>query len=60
VAAVVLRSAIFWFPLLVGFLGVQFIGAKRLVEIEAENLSEELKGTETVEKLGENAKKEQE
>ena len=59
VAAVVLRSAIFWFPLLVGFLCVQFVGARRLVETEAENLGEELKGTETVEELGENAEKDE-
>jgi uncharacterized protein (TIRG00374 family) len=31
VAAVILRSALFWFPLLVGFICVQFVGAKALV-----------------------------
>jgi glycosyltransferase 2 family protein len=31
VAAVILRSALFWFPLLVGFICVQFVGAKVLV-----------------------------
>ena len=30
VAAIVLRSAIFWFPLLVGFICVQIVGAKEL------------------------------
>jgi hypothetical protein len=31
VAAVILRSALFWFPLLAGFICVQFVGAKSLV-----------------------------
>jgi len=38
VAAVVLRSAIFWFPLFVGFLCVQIVGAKNLYEAEPPNV----------------------
>jgi uncharacterized protein (TIRG00374 family) len=42
IAAVVLRSAIFWFPLLVGFLCVQIIGASNLLETRPENLEKRL------------------
>lgn len=38
IAAVVLRSAIFWFPLLVGFLCVQIIGAQNLLAARPEEM----------------------
>jgi len=41
VAAVVLRSAIFWFPLLVGFICVQIVGAKNLLAPKPEELKKE-------------------
>lgn len=51
IAAVVLRSAIFWFPLLVGFLCVQIIGAENLLAARPEEMrklkeQEELKKRE--------------
>lgn len=42
VAAVVLRSASFWFPLLVGFLCLQIIGARNLLETKPEDLEKRL------------------
>ncbi len=42
IAAVVLRSAIFWFPLFVGFICVQIIGAKNLLDEKPEDLQNEL------------------
>ncbi|HYA77558.1 MAG TPA: lysylphosphatidylglycerol synthase transmembrane domain-containing protein [Verrucomicrobiae bacterium] len=43
VTAVVLRSAIFWFPLLVGFICVQIVGAKNLLAPKPKDLQKEIK-----------------
>ena len=45
VTAILLRSAIFWFPLFVGFLCVQIIGAKNLFASRPEDLKRRLKRT---------------
>jgi len=42
VAAVVLRSAGFWFPLFVGFICVQIVGAKNLLAAKPEDLKRTL------------------
>lgn len=42
IAAVVLRSAAFWFPLFVGFICVQIIGAKNLLSARPEDLKRKL------------------
>ena len=46
VAAIVLRSAFFWFPLLVGFICVQIVGAKNLLAPKPETPKTDLKPTE--------------
>jgi len=43
ITAVVLRSAIFWFPLFVGFLCVQIIGTKNLLAPKPKDPKEEVK-----------------
>jgi uncharacterized protein (TIRG00374 family) len=59
VAAVVLRSAIFWFPLFVGFLCVQIVGAKNLFAARPEDLKTRSKRTKKkIEKETEKQKKE--
>ncbi|HUK85203.1 MAG TPA: lysylphosphatidylglycerol synthase transmembrane domain-containing protein [Candidatus Acidoferrum sp.] len=45
IAAVVLRSAGFWFPLFVGFICVQIVGAKNLLSTKPENLKRKIKLT---------------
>ena len=56
IAAVVLRSAIFWFPLFVGFLCVQIIGAKNLLEAKPEDVEQRLKNNQK--KIGRTKKQE--
>jgi uncharacterized protein (TIRG00374 family) len=51
VAAVVLRSAGFWFPLLVGFICVQIIGAKNLLAARPEDLEKKIKTSERKRKM---------
>jgi uncharacterized protein (TIRG00374 family) len=46
IAAVVLRSAGFWFPLLVGFICVQIVGVKNLLAAKPEDLKRKLESTE--------------
>jgi hypothetical protein len=46
IAAVVLRSAGFWFPLLVGFICVQIVGVKNLLAAKPEDLKRKLERTE--------------
>jgi uncharacterized protein (TIRG00374 family) len=43
IASVVLRSAIFWFPLLVGFICVQIVGSKNLLAPKTKDLKKEIK-----------------
>ncbi len=43
IAAVVLRSAGFWFPLFVGFICVQIVGAKNLLAAKPEDIERSLK-----------------
>jgi hypothetical protein len=38
IAVVILRSALFWFPLLAGFVCVQIIGAKNLVAVKPKDM----------------------
>jgi hypothetical protein len=45
IAAVVLRSAGFWFPLFVGFVCVQIVGAKNLLAARPEDLKRRLERT---------------
>lgn len=46
IAAVVLRSAGFWFPLFVGFICVQIVGAKNLLAAKPEDLKKRIERTE--------------
>ncbi len=46
ISAVVLRSAGFWFPLLVGFVCVQIVGAKNLLAAKPEDLKRKIELTE--------------
>jgi uncharacterized protein (TIRG00374 family) len=46
ITAVVLRSAGFWFPLLVGFVCVQIVGAKNLLAAKPEDLKRKIERTE--------------
>jgi len=43
IAAVVLRSAIFWFPLFAGLFCVQIIGTRNLLEAKSEELKNRIK-----------------
>jgi uncharacterized protein (TIRG00374 family) len=45
IAAVVLRSAGFWFPLFVGFICVQIVGAKNLLAARPEDLKRRIENT---------------
>ncbi|MGD0449696.1 MAG: lysylphosphatidylglycerol synthase transmembrane domain-containing protein [Candidatus Bathyarchaeia archaeon] len=45
IAAVVLRSAGFWFPLFVGFICVQVVGAKNLLAAKPEDLKRRMENT---------------
>ncbi len=45
IAAVVLRSAGFWFPLFVGFVCVQIVGAKNLLSARPEDLKKRIENT---------------
>ena len=42
VAALILRSALFWFPLLAGFVSVQYMGAKNLIGIKPKDTRKSL------------------
>ena len=46
ITAVILRSAGFWFPLLVGFVCVQIVGAKNLLAAKPEDLKRKIERTE--------------
>jgi len=45
IAAIILRSALFWFPLIIGFICVQFVGAKTLVTGNPKKSQEKIDGT---------------
>lgn len=55
VAAIVLRSAIFWFPLFVGFICVQIIGARNLLNDRPEDLRKRIARTRKYSKQHQNA-----
>jgi uncharacterized protein (TIRG00374 family) len=45
IAAIILRSALFWFPLIAGFICLQFVGARTLVTGSSKKGLEEIDGT---------------
>jgi uncharacterized protein (TIRG00374 family) len=45
IAAVILRSALFWFPLFAGFICVQFVGAKTLATRNPKDITRKIDGT---------------